>query len=343
MNRIGKLIGCGLLFSLSQIAPTALGAPNAQMKAVLDELASLGGKPIETLSADDAREQPSPTDAVLKLLKKQDKSTSPEKVYDVDDTSFQTSAGKVPVRIYSPEGDGPFPAIVYIHGGGWVIATVDTYDSTPRALSNLTKSVVVSIEYPKAPEYKFPAAHDASYAVTQYLFDKAKDLKIDPKRIAIVGESAGGNMATSVCMMARDKKGRMPIYQGLIYPVTNNDMNTESYVENANAKPLNKPMMKWFFEKTISNPGDASNPYLQVLKGNLKQLPPATVITAEMDPLRSEGKEYADKLKAAGVQIHYRNFEGVTHEFFGMNAVLDEAKEAQKFLADDLNNAFMKR
>jgi len=341
MNRLFKL---STILALTSIPHTAFALPKAdpQMQAVLDQLTALKGKPVETLSAEDARKQPTPSDAVEKLLKMQGKSTSPEKVYNVDDTTLKTLVGTVPVRVYTPKGDGPFPGIVYVHGGGWVIATNDVYDASPRALSNLTKSVVISIEYPKAPEHKFPAAHTAAYAATQYVFENAKSLKIDPSKIAIVGESAGGNMATAVCMMARDKNGHMPIYQGLIYPVTNDDMNTPSYQENALAMPLNKAMMSWFMEKTISGPQDLSNHYLTVLKGDVSKLPPATVITAEIDPLMSEGKSYADKLKEAGVPVHYQNYEGVTHEFFGMAAVVDKAKAAQQLLAGDLNNAFKK-
>ena len=313
-----------------------------QMKAVLDQLGALHGKPIPKLSAKEARMQPTPADAVKALLKKEGKSTDPEPVGNVQNTTIPGPGGAIPVRIYTPAGEGPFPVIVYIHGGGWVIATMDTYDSTPRAMVNLTNAMVVSVEYRKAPEHKFPAAHEDSYAALQYVMKNAAKMKGDPKRVAVMGESAGGNMATAVCMMARDRKGMMPLYEVLVYPVANSDLNTPSYKVNANAKPLNKPMMAWFFRNTVKSASDANSPYLSVLRGNVKGLPPATVITDEIDPLMSEGKAYADKLKKAGIAVQYRNYTGVAHEFFGMGAVVDKAKEAEQFAADGLKSAFNK-
>ena len=310
------------------------------MKAVLDQLGALGGKPLDKLTAQQARKQPTPADAVKALLKKEGKSTDPEPVGNVRNTTVPGPAGAIPVRIYTPQGDGPFPVIFYIHGGGWVIATMDTYDSSPRAMVNLTNAVVVSVEYRKAPEHKFPAAHEDCYAALQYVMKNAAKMKGDPGRVAVMGESAGGNMATAICMMARDRKGMMPLYEVLIYPVANNNFNTPSYLKNAKAKPLNKPMMQWFFRNTVNSPSDANNPYLSVLKGNVKRLPPATVITDAIDPLMSEGKAYADKLRKAGIAVRYRNYEGVTHEFFGMGAVVDKAKDAEGFAADGLKSAF---
>jgi acetyl esterase len=316
--------------------------PDPQMKAVLDQLAALGGKPIEKLSPQQARKQPTPADAVKALLQKQGKSADPEPVGSVQNTTVPGPAGPVPVRVYTPAGEGPFPVIVYIHGGGWVIATVDTYDSSPRAMVNLTNAVVVSVEYRKAPEHKFPAAHEDCYAVLQYVMKHAGGMKGDPKRVAVMGESAGGNMASAICMMARDRKGMMPRYEVLVYPVADTNVNTPSYKRNANAKPLNKPMMQWFFRNTVKSASDANNRYLAILKGNVRGLPPTTVITAEIDPLMSEGAAYASKLKQAGIPVQYRNYTGVTHEFFGMGAAVDKAKDAEQFAAEGLKAAFRK-
>lgn len=321
------------------VASQAPPSPDPQMKAVLDQLAALNPKPIEKLAPVEARMQPTPADAVMALIKKEGKS-APEQVGTVKNTTVSGPGGPIPVRVYTPEGSGPFPVVVYIHGGGWVIATVDTYDASPRAMVNLAKAVVVSVEYRKAPEHKFPAAHEDCYAVTQYVMQHAGEMKGDSKRVAIMGESAGGNMATAVCMMARDRHGRMPVYQVLVYPVADTRMDTPSYKENAKAKPLNKAMMQWFARHTIGRPSDKNNPYLAVLRGRVKGLPPATVITAEIDPLRSEGKAYADKMAKAGLSVRYRNYEGVTHEFFGMGAVVDKARDAEAFAADGLKSAF---
>ena len=316
--------------------------PDPQMKAVLDQLGMLGGKPIEKLTPAQARKQPTPADAVKMLLKKEGKSTDPEAVGSVQNTTVPGPAGPIPVRIYTPSGTGPFPVIFYIHGGGWVIATMDTYDASPRAMVNLTNAMVVSVEYRKAPEHKFPAAHEDCYAALQYVMKHAASMKGDPKRVAVMGESAGGNMATAICMIARDRKGMMPIYETLVYPVANNNFDTPSYKINARAKPLNKPMMQWFFRHTAKSAADGNNPYLAILKGNVKKLPAATVITDEIDPLMSEGKAYADKLTKSGIAVQYRNYTGVTHEFFGMGAVVDKAKDAEQFAAEGLKSAFNK-
>ncbi len=316
--------------------------PDPQMQAVLDQLTALHGKPIATLTAKEARLQPTPADAVKALLKKEGKSTDPEAVGSVQNTTVPGPGGRIPIRIYTPAGTGPFPVVVYIHGGGWVIATMDTYDSSPRAMVNLTNAIFVSVEYRKAPEHKFPAAHEDCYAALQYVMKNAAKMKGDPKRVAVMGESAGGNMASAICMMARDRKGMMPLYEVLVYPIADSNLNTPSYKVNAKAKPLNKPMMAWFFRNTVKSATDANSPYLALLRGSVKGLPPATVITDEIDPLMSEGKAYADKLKQAGIAVEYRNYTGVAHEFFGMGAVVDKAKEAEQFAANGLKSAFNK-
>ncbi len=327
------------------VAPISLcvyGAPKAEpeMQAVLDAHAALKPKPLETSTPQEARQQPSPADAVKALLKQQNKKTAPEKVADVDNRSIDGPGGKIKLRIYRPAGDGPFPVIVYYHGGGWVIADLDTYDASPRALANAAKAIVVSSHYRQAPEHKFPAAHEDAMAAYSWVLAHAAEIKGDPNRVAVAGESAGGNLAAAVSIMARDQRVKLPVHQLLIYPVTDTAMDTESYRENADAKPLGKAGMEWFAKHAI-NPGDKNNPILAVLRNpDLRGLPPATIITAQIDPLRSEGQAYAEKLKAAGVAVAYRNYEGVAHEFFGMGAVVTKAKDAVAFAAENLQSAF---
>lgn len=329
--------------SLGSVSAQTPPKADPQMKAVLSALGSLGGKPIEKLTPAQARKQPGPPDAVKVVLKKQGKSTAPEPVAKVEDRKVPGPAGSIPVRVYTPEGSGPFPVLVYMHGGGWVIASVQAYDSSCRALANLAKCVVVSVGYRQAPEHRFPAAHEDSYAAAQYVMAHASDFGGDPKRVAVGGESAGGNLAAAVCLMARDRGGRMPIYQMLVYPIAGYDFNTPSYRENAKAKPLNRAMMMWFYRYYLRTPKDAQSPYISLVKvRNLRGLPPATVITAQIDPLRSEGKTYADHLRAAGDPVVYRNYNGVTHEFFGMGAVVDKAKQANALAAQGLQSAFSK-
>lgn len=323
--------------------PDPTGRANPQMLEVLQELAALNPKPIEKLSPTEARQQPTPTDAVMQLMKKKGMDTTPMSVGNVENRSIPADGRQIPVRVYTPKGDGPFPVTVYIHGGGWVIATLDTYDASCRVLTNMSNCVVVSVDYRQAPEHKFPAAHEDCYGVLQWVMNNAKEVNGDPARVAIAGESAGGNMAAAACLMAKDRNGKMPVHQLLIYPVSNYAFDTPSYRLNANAKPLNKAMMGWFFDKYVSKPQDGQNKYLSITRAdNLKGLSPATVITAEIDPLMSEGKTFSQKLQAEGVPVKYKNFNGVTHEFFGMGTVVDEAKAAEEFAADSLKTAFGK-
>jgi acetyl esterase len=334
-----------LLLIAARVAFAEPAAPNSQMKAVLDELAALSPQPIETLSPEEARKQPTPTDAVKALLKSQDKSSDPEPVAEVDHRKVESPDGRnIPVRIYTPRGEGPFPVIVYYHGGGFVIADLDTYDASCRALCNGARAVVVSVDYRRAPEHKFPAAVDDAYGAYIWVRHNAAKINGDPAKVAVAEESAGGNLATVVSLMAKEQSAALPTFQLLMYPLVDNDMNRESYVENADSKPLNRAMMGWFMKHYLSDPTSANDPHVCPFKAkDMTGLPPAMVITAQIDPLRSEGKAYADKLKAAGVEVQYKNYDGVTHEFFGMAAVVDVAKQAQSDASAALAQAFAGR
>lgn len=318
---------------------------NGDTKKVLEQLQKLGGKPIETLTPEVARQQPTPADAVNALLladgKNPEELKADMKVASQDKT-YPAGEGTQPVRVYIPEHDAEekLPVIVYYHGGGFVIADINIYDAAPRSMAKLAKAIVVSPEYRHGPEHKFPAAHEDAFAAYKWAIANAAQWGADTSRIAVMGESAGGNLAANVAIMARDQKVQAPVYMGLVYPVAGNDMNNESYTANANAKPLNKAMMAWFVKHATSKPEDVNDSRINLVAANLAGLPPATVITAEIDPLMSEGKLLADKLNEAGVKTDYKNYDGVTHEFFGMAAVVGEAKDAQKKLAGDIDNAF---
>ncbi|MEC5218881.1 acetyl esterase [Actimicrobium sp. GrIS 1.19] len=336
---ITAVVAAAVVASSAATAQTPPKA-NKEMQTVLDALKSLGGKPIETLTSEDARKQPTPADAVKKVMQQQAKSSTPDPSITVTDMSVPGPLGDIPVHIYTPPGAGPFPVMVYFHGGGFVIADTKTYDASPRALAKGANAIMVAVDYHRAPEHKFPAAPNDAYAAYLWVLQHAKEFNGDPTRVAVGGESAGGNLATVVSMMARDKKATLPIHQLLVYPVTNNDMNNASYKTNAQAKPLNKAMMQWFF-KYYATPQDGTNPYAVPMKAEtLKGLPPATVITDEIDPLRTEGKEYADRLRKDGVTVAYEDYKGVAHEFFGMGAVVPEAKKAEDFAIDELKKTF---
>ena len=318
---------------------TEAGKPDADMQAVLDKLASLGGKPIETLSPVDARKQPSPADAVKAVMV--DKGVAADATVTTKDVSYPAGAGSQNARVYVPAGVAAnAPVVLYIHGGGWVIADLDTYDASPRALAKATGAIVVSIEYRHAPEAKFPAAHDDSVAAWKWTLANAKSWGGDPAKVAVVGESAGGNMAVNVAIAARDQKLQAPLAVVAVYPVADSNMATGSKVNKAAAKPLNTPMLAWFFTNTLAKPGDAFDPRLNLVAADLKGLPPTTIILAEIDPLHDDGANLADKLKAAGVQTDLKEYAGVTHEFFGMGSVVAKAKDAEDYAAGKLKTAF---
>ncbi|RYD69369.1 MAG: alpha/beta hydrolase, partial [Sphingobacteriales bacterium] len=289
-----------------------------EMQAVIEKLVSYGDKPIETLSAVDARKNHTPTDAVMDLAKSNN-ITIPAPKVDTVGKDIDVTGGKIHLRVYTPKsGNGPFPLIVYYHGGGFVIADLDVYNASAQGLAEQVNAVVVSVAYRLAPENKFPTAHNDAFAAYEWAVKNASDLKADPAKIAVVGESAGGNLAANVSIMAKAKNIMVPVHQVLVYPIAQADMNTESYKMYADAKPLNKAMMTWFTEKYLTTMIEAQNPKMSLVNANLKGLPPTTIITAEIDPLHDDGVMLANKLSAAGVKVNSRNYEGVTHEFFGM-------------------------
>ena len=317
---------------------------DADMQAVVDELVSLGGKPIETLEPTEARKQPSPTDAVMALLKKKGKDTSPTALVpgvSSIDTTIPGPASTLPVRIYTPDGAGPFPVIVYYHGGGWVLADKNVYDGGARGIAKQANAVVVSVDYRLAPEAKFPAQHDDALATYKWVLANAASIKGNPKRVALAGESAGGNLALATALQARDQKLQKPTHIIAAYPVAQaTRLDTPSYKDSATAKPLNKPMMEWFAKHMFSKAEDKKDSRIDLINANLKGLPPVTLINAQIDPLRSDSDMLAAALKKAGVKVEHKVYEGVTHEFFGMAAVVANAKDAQSLAGKNLKESF---
>ncbi len=310
-----------------------------EMQVVIEKLMSLGGKPIETLTAKEARMQPTPTDAVMAVMKEH-KMTMPVALCDTIGKDIPVTGGKTHVRIYTPkDAKDNLPIVVYYHGGGFVIANLDVYNGGAQGICEQSGAIVVSVEYPKGPEKKFPAAHMVAFDAYQWVLKNAASFKGNASKIAVAGESAGGNLALNVSVMARDKKIQVPLCQILVYPVANNDMNSESYTKYAMAKPLSKPMMQWFVKNYLTNEAQSADPRISIVKANLKGLPKTLIIGAEIDPLQSEGKLLADKLKDAGVSTDYKLYDGVTHEFFGMAAVVPQAAEAQKLAGTAIKSA----
>lgn len=315
--------------------------PDAQMQAVLDALKALDAKPFHTLNVPEARTQASAADAARAVQRDKMILPLPEAKVQTKDIAIPTASGALPARVYIPEGEGPFPVVLYFHGGGWVVADINTYDATPRALALGAKAIVISADYHHAPESKFPAQHDDAWAAYTWTVENVHTLNGDANRIAVAGESAGANLAANVALMAKEKKTKMPVHQLLVYPIAGNDMNTPSYQENANALPLGKADMEWFVSHVFASKDQTADPRINLVgRTDLEGLPSATVVTAQIDPLRSEGQAYADKMKAAGVTVNSISVEGVTHEFFGMAKVVDKAKTAVDAAVADLGKAF---
>ena len=316
------------------------------MQAVLDEHAALGPKPIESLSVEEARKQPTPTDAVMSLLKKRGKDISPTALVPgvtSQDREIPGAAGPLPARIYTPNGNGPFPVIVYFHGGGWVLADKGVYDGGARGLSKAAQAVVVSVDYRLAPEAKFPASWDDALASYKWVAANAASIKGNPSKLALAGESAGGNLALATAIAARDAGITAPRAVLAVYPVAQSgNMETESYKDSATAKPLNKAMIGWFVDKLLAKPENKTDPRLDLVNAKLAGLPPVTIINAQIDPLRSDGDLLQQALKKAGVKVDHKIYSGVTHEFFGTAAVVKKAKDAQDFAGNQLKAAFKK-
>ena len=320
--------------------PTTKADPD--MAKVLTALAALEPKPIETLTPAEARKQPSAVDAVKKVVKDEGIKADPRAGVSVSNSRF-ADMGNLRLRYYTPDNatkDSNLPVVAFFRGGGWVIADLDTYDATPAAIARKANAIVVSVDYPMAPENKFPAAHDEAISAWKYIEKNAKSWGGDPSKLALVGESAGGNMAVATAIAARDQKLTAPVAVISVYPVATTTMDTPSKKEDAAAKPLNTPMLAWFFDKVLARAEDKDDPRLNLVGADLKGLPPVTIINAQIDPLRSDGEMLAAKLKDAGNDVTQKTYSGVTHEFFGMDAVVAKAKEAQDFAVSQLQKGF---
>lgn len=315
-------------------AATAQPRVDPQMQAVLDAMKALQPKPLNTLQPAEARRQPTVADAVKSVLQKQGKSTEPEKVAKVEDVTIPGPQGNLPVRVYTPQGQPPFPVVVYFPGGGFVTPSLDAYDASARALANEGRAVVVSVLYRTAPEHRFPAALDDAAAAFRYVQKNAARFNGDPLRVALAGEGAGGNLATAVTLRQKAHGGVLPVYQLLIYPFLSSDMSTLSHQQDGGGQYLlSNDDLRWYARQYVGeNWQQERNPEAFPLFASIEQLrglPPAYVITAQLDPLRDEGSQYVERLENAGVFAEVRNFDGVTHGFFGTGAVVHEAKQAQ--------------
>ncbi len=323
----------------------ANGRAQDDMAGVITTYEGLGARPVHTLTVAQARAQPTPDDALRAVVSTQRGHPFTADVFTQErDLMVDGAAGPLPARLYdATPGHQGEPIILYFHGGGWVTGNLNTYDLSDRALATQAHAMVLSVAYRLAPENKFPAAHDDAFAAYRWLLAHASSLGADPRRIAVAGESAGGNLAINVSIAARDAHIPMPVHQLLIYPVAGTDTGTPSYIADEKAAPLGRDDILWYVNNTVRSPADLHDPRLDLIgKADLHRLPPTTLISAEIDPLESDGTFLTYKLQAQGVNVDRTEYGGTTHEFFGMGAAVSRAKDAEAFAAQGLDATFDK-
>ena len=306
-----------------------------QIQQVIDALAASDFGPVHAQSPAEARAQ------YLRMV--ETRGIRPAPVGAVEDRSIPGPAGDLPVRIYRPDLDAPtLPVLVYFHGGGHVIGNLDTHDAVARNLCNGAGCIVVSVDYRLAPEHKFPAAAEDAFAAVIWCAAHGAEIGIDPRRIAIGGDSAGGNLAAVAALMARDAGSPAIRLQVLIYPVTDYACDTESYrTYSGGYGMLDAPSMRWFRDHYLRGEADRLDWRAAPLHaGDLTGLPPALVLTAQCDVLHDEGEAYARRLRSAGVEVDHRDITGMIHGFFTMAPAIDGAVRAQALVCGAMKSAF---
>lgn len=305
---------------------------DAQAQNLLAAMEAQGMKDFSEMEVAEARE------AALAFI---DLQGEPEQVAEVSDRTATGPAGDIPVRVYRPTAGGTLPVVVYFHGGGWVIGDIEVADKACRSLANASGAVVVSVGYRKAPEFRFPVAPEDCYAATRWTVDNAAELGIDPARVAVAGDSAGGNLAAVVAQMARQRGGPALVHQLLVYPATDAGGEYPSRVENGEGYLLSKSAMDWFYGHYLTSPADVEDPLVSPIRAaDLTGLPAATVITSGYDPLRDEGDAYAAALVAAGVEVHHQPNPTMVHGFWWMMGAIEHTRGSYDAAAANLRRSF---
>lgn len=283
-----------------------------------------GAQPIDQVSVEEARRGFAEMTAAA---------PAGDPVGGVEDTCIPIPGYEIPVRVYTPEGEGPFPVLVNFHGGGWVVGDLDADDFQCRTIVNAAQCVVVSVDYRLAPEHKFPVPAEDAYQAVRWVAGNNVRLGGDGRPMAVGGTSAGANLAAVVALMARDRGGPSIACQALSVPVTDCSFDTESYLENGEDYILTRAEMQCFWEYYLNTADEGAHPYASPLQApDLSGLPPALIQTAQYDPLRDEGRAYADRLSVAGVPVVYRCYEGMIHMVLGPQATDDLASYLREHL-----------
>ena len=300
-----------------------------QVAAMRDRRAAQGAPPLYTLSLAQAR--------AADLADIRAAAGTGEPVHEVTEREIP---GPLTIRIYRPDGGGAQPALVYFFGGGWTLGTVDTADAIARSLANAVPCTVVVPGYRLAPEHRFPAAVQDCHAATRWVAEHGAQIGVDPGRIAVGGDSAGGNLAAAVTLLCRDGGGPALAAQVLVYPNTLHGADTPSMRDNSDPLLFNHHSVDWYWTHYLADPADGADPLASPLRApNLSGLPPALVVTAEYDPLRDEGERYADRLRESGVPVTAHRYDGMVHGFFAMAGILDGGRRALADAADFLRKS----
>ncbi|WP_370302773.1 alpha/beta hydrolase [Pseudooceanicola sp.] len=307
-----------------------------QIQDILDRTAAAGLKPVEELGLTAGRAQ------VEQLAAARKEASPPPQLLEVQDTRTGIGFGNVPVRIYRASNEAAAPVVVFFHGGGHVICSLDTHDGIARHLAYQAGCTVISVDYRMAPEHPFPAAVEDSFAATRWVAEHAEALRVDPARLALCGDSAGANLATVVAIMARRSGGPAIAAQVLVYPVIDYRGGTASAARYGTGYGnFGTATLRWFMDHYLPDPASRDDwracPANADLAGDL---PPALVVTAQCDPLHDEAVAYAEQLRAAGVAVDHLGFEGMIHGFFGFLGLVDAAEEAHAAVAAFLSRTW---
>lgn len=349
---ISATVLAGLLFSASckndddnggiqprGLAPAWGPTMHKEMIAVIEQLDSFNIPPLESLTPMQARTQRSIQDAAKEVARMNGIAAAANSA-DTFGRDIPVTNGTLHLRIYRPPaGQGLQPAVVYFPGGGWVIGNLNTYDISARQIAEQSRAIVVAVDYRKGPEFRFPTAHNDANEAWQWVTANAASLNIDASRMAVAGESAGANLACNVSISARNGGWNRPRHQLLVYPVAQNALNTPSYEQYAMAKPLYPSLIVWFLNNYLGNMNLSADQRISLVNADLSGLPGTTILNAEIDPLRDDGRMLEIALRQAGSSVTRTVYDGVTHEFFGLSLVLPEAREAQAVGASALRVA----